>query len=397
MIKSGDFRNASQRDSSRTLDIAVLIKTDSDWHRNVIQGLAKFSEDTSSYRLIIPKADQYGEVLLPDRWQGDGVVCRLTSPRQCEKILSRNLPCVNTSWLATNNQIPKVVSDDAGCANASASYFLDRQYENLAYVGVPPWANYSNTILQTLSRRCGERKVQFHNFEGWSTNPEDQGIHHPDLQDWLKRLPKPTAVVVWSSFVGYHVSTACAAAHIDMPRQIAILCIEHDPFWSALSSIPLSYIDQDPERVGYQSGKVLRSLIGGAKRPEAPVLVRPIGVVQRHSTDVSAIKDPVLRIALSFINENAKTGMTVKELVSVVGISRRALEAKFNTQLKCSPAVYIRKIQLQSVAKQLRGTNLSITDIAAQTGFAYPEVLMRSFKREFGVTPMQFRGAGRLK
>lgn len=378
----------------KLLDVAVLIKTDSEWHRNVIHGLAQFSNDSGGYRFTIPKADKTGEVLLPERWTGDGIVCRLTSPAQFEQILVTDLPCVNTSWLAANNLVPKVVSNEAGCANLAASHFLDKQFDNLAYVGVPPWSNYGNIILQTLSKRCGEHRANFFNFENWSTDPDQHGIHSTDLEQWLRSLPQPTAIVCWSSYIGYLVCSACQSAEIAVPRSISILCIEHDPFWSALSPVPLSYIDQDPHRVGYQAGKLLKELMIGQPKPSAPILVPPISVVKAMSSDASAGQDPILRLAINYIHEHAVAGLTVKELVNTLGVSRRMLETKFNERLRCSPAVYIRTIQLQLVARALRTTDDSISKIAAQTGFAYPEVMMRSFKRQFGVTPMQFRGAG---
>lgn len=106
------------------------------------------------------------------------------------------------------------------------------------------------------------------------------------------------------------------------------------------------------------------------------------------------MKDEDLSAAIKFIYESANAGIAVSDVVNHVGISRRALEGKFRAELKVSPAVFIKRIQLQSVAKLLRTTKLPISTIASRTGFNYPEVLMRAFKRVYGVTPMQFRGAG---
>ena len=177
---------------------------------------------------------------------------------------------------------------------------------------------------------------------------------------------------------------------------MAVLSIEHDPLWSALAPVPISYIDQDPWRVGYTAAKLLHSLIKGNAVPDEPIKINPISIVQRRSTEASAAKDPTLDRALKFIYEQAKSGITVKNVVDHVQVSRRGLEARFRNELDCSPAAFIKRIQLQSVAKLLRTTKLNISAIAQQTGFAYPEVLMRAFKREFGVTPMQFRGAGEV-
>ena len=215
-----------------------------------------------------------------------------------------------------------------------------------------------------------------------------------DLVEWLASRPKPFALVVWNSVIGQQVTQACLNQGYDVPQNVAILCIEHDPLWSSLAPVPLSNIDQDPWLVGYSAAKLLHTTIKGGPRPPRAIRIAPISIVQRLSTEASAVKDPVLGKALKFIYENARSGLSVSDVVAHVDISRRALESKFKQELNCSPGVYMRRIQLQAVARLLRTTKLTITAIAERTGFVYPEVLMRAFKRQYGVTPMQFRGAG---
>ena len=201
-------------------------------------------------------------------------------------------------------------------------------------------------------------------------------------------------MVVWNTVVGQIVTGVCAENSIRIPEHLGVVSIEHDPLWSALAPIPITFVDQDPWRVGYTAAKLLHSLIKGHAVPDEPIKISPISIVQRRSTETSSAKDPVLDRALKYIHENARCGISVKNVVDHVNVSRRGLESRFKKELDCSPAALIKRIQLQNVAKLLRTTKLNISAIAQQTGFAYPEVLMRAFKRVYGVTPMQFRGAG---
>lgn len=376
--------------------IALLVKTNSDWHRNVLMGVAQCAEDNGFWSFTVPEMGANDEVALPANWQGEGIIFRSTSPELEESVRRANIPSVNISWLRSSAEIHKVVSDERACAEMAAKTLLEKQYENFGYVSFPPWCNYSNTIERTLAEQFQGRGFKLSSYPMCPDSRRTSGIDGTAMQQWLKSLPKPVAIVVWSSVVGNLVAKICRECDFSIPQTVAILCIEHDHLWSTLAPVPLSNVDQDPWRIGYNAAKLLNAMIKGESPPTEPILIPPICVVQRRSTEASIVKDPVLKNALDLIYKQAKTGITVKEIVAALGVSRRALEAKFQRYLECTPAAYIRRIQLSSVARLLRTTKLSITAIAHRTGYLYPEVLMRAFKREYGVTPMQFRGAGRV-
>ncbi len=390
------FPMTNQRVDDKRLEIALLIKTDSEWHRRVIQGIAGSSDDADGWTFTVPQSDANGEVQLPSDWDGNGVICRTTSHKLVDQIRSKNVPCVNISWLMNDPTMPQVVSDEAACANLVGSYFLEKQHGNFAYIGPPPWCDYSDTIENQLRSFYTTHGFELCCLEMSPDATETMGVNKDALVEWLGKLEKPVAITVWSSFVGYLVILACQSLNLNIPQDAAIVCIEHDPLWSVLAPVPLSNIDQDPSRVGHTAGKLLQAMINGQPVPKSPILINPISIVERLSSRASAVKDPVLGMAINCIHEHASSGTTVMEVVKKLGISRRTLEEKFKTQLDCSPAVFIRRHQLRAVCRLLRTTNLNISTIAKRTGFAYPEVLMRSFKREYKMTPMQFRKAGRV-
>ncbi|QEG24033.1 substrate-binding domain-containing protein [Mariniblastus fucicola] len=380
---------------NKRLEIALLIKTDSEWHRGVIQGIAGSADDAEGWTFTVPKSDAQGEVRLPEDWNGDGIICRATSESLIDEVLEKNVPCVNISWLMNAPNMPQVTSDEAVCANMTGSYFLEKQHENFGYIGPPPWCNYSNTIETQLRNFVEAHDATLECFPMSMSATETMGVDKEDLVVWLRQLQTPIAITVWSSFVGYLLILACQELELSIPGDVAIVCIEHDPMWSVLAPVPLSNLDQDPTRVGRTAGELLRSMIAGKPAPTEPILIRPISIVERLSSRASAVKDPVLGMAIDFIHQNTASGTTVMDVVKMLGISRRTLEEKFKTHLDCSPAVFIRRHQVRAVCRLLRTTNLNIAAIARRTGFAYPEVLMRSFKREYKMTPMQFRNSGR--
>ncbi len=379
----------------KTLDIALLVSADADWQRGVMAGAAQYSDDVGGWRFSIPPADANGEVFLPHDWNGDGIICRVTCKELEDSIIARNIPAVNVAWMSCSTAIiPRVQSDERACAAMAARFLLEKQYENYGFVGFAPWKNYQRTVENEFAGELEKHGHVLHRFELSAVARHSQGIDSEQFTTWIAGIPKPLGLVVWNSKIGQQVINNCIDANIDVPNSVAVLSIEHDALWSSLARVPISNIDQDPWRIGFNAAKLLHGMIKGDSPPTEPVLVEPISIVQRKSTEALAVRDPVLDKAIKFIYQNAQAGISVADILEYTNVSRRGLETKFKQELDCTPAVFIRRIQLQAVARLLRSTKLTITAISERTGFAYPEVLMRSFKREFGATPMQFRNAG---
>ena len=380
----------------KNFEVALLMSLESDWHRSIAMGVADFAQTVNNWTFHVSKPSDKASLGVASSVTLDGVICRRNSREMDLHLATLGIPAINVSWLVgfDDLDIPQVVSDEFDCARVASQFFLQKQFENFSYIGYPPWQNYRPTIEQTLEQIFDDRRYIFSSFEMTNDPNQPFGIDVEKLKRWIVMLPKPNGLLVWSSAVGKIVTSVCGELDLIIPNEIAILCIEHDPLWSSLAKIPLSYIDQDPWRVGHCAAKQLHQMMTGGK-PATSRLIPPIGVLSRYSTDSNAICDPLLRKALEFIQSHVHVGLSVTEVANVLDISRRTLESKFKEMLKSTPAAYIRKIQLQKAARLLRKTSMTTGEIAAQTGFNYTEVLMRSFKRQYGVTPMQFRGAGK--
>jgi LacI family transcriptional regulator len=358
-------------------------------------GVAQYGSDCHGWKYIVPPAERNREVRLPKGWHGDGIICRVTSDVLRQQILDSGIPAVNVSWLSQHTlQIPSVISCEASCGQMAIDFLREKQFTKFGYIGPHPALHYSDCIESTLRSRLAASGHALHVFDYPENVSANEGIDADSLTSWLGQFDKPIAIVVWSSKTGHELTLACQSSGLRVPEDVSIICIEHDPLFSALAPVPLTNLDQDPWRVGFTAAKLLHEMIEGEQPPPESILIPPISVVPRISTEATAVTDPVLLQAVRFIYEHATKGITVDAVVSHCGVSRRALETRFRAQLQCSPKIFIRRIQLQSVARMLRTTKLSIAKIARRVGFEYPEVMMRSFKKEYNMTPMEFRGRG---
>ena len=127
--------------------------------------------------------------------------------------------------------------------------------------------------------------------------------------------------------------------------------------------------------------------------PNVPplVLVPPIGIKTRQSTDVHATEDREIMEALRFIRANACLGTTVTDVAKHVAMSRSTLERRMREAVNCTPKQQIRYIQICRVRSLLTDTSESLTKIATICGFEHPEYMHVVFKREVGVTPGEYR------
>src|ERR1019366_6790380 len=103
---------------------------------------------------------------------------------------------------------------------------------------------------------------------------------------------------------------------------------------------------------------MLDKLMRQGTAPKKPILIPPLRVVTRQSTDTLALLDPAMVKALSFIRENAAKPIQVGDVAQEAGVSRRVLERRFLQALDRSPATEIRRVHLERATSLLVSTDM---------------------------------------
>ena len=127
--------------------------------------------------------------------------------------------------------------------------------------------------------------------------------------------------------------------------------------------------------------------MAGARPPSGARVVEPLGIAIRQSTDVTAIDDPEIALAVKLIRENACKGMSVDDLLARVPLSRSILERRLRKHVGLSPMGLIRQTQIKRIRQLLVETELSLEQIGPLAGFRHSEHMCVVFKREVGQTP----------
>ncbi len=100
---------------------------------------------------------------------------------------------------------------------------------------------------------------------------------------------------------------------------------------------------------------------------------------------------PQIINAIVYMENHYKEQPSVEEAAQFSGFSTGYFSRLFHAQLGMTYSTYLSNIQIRHVRILLSTTNLSILEIAQETGYCHGEYLSAQFKKKMGMTPSQYR------
>ena len=211
------------------------------------------------------------------------------------------------------------------------------------------------------------------------------------MEKWLAELPKPIALMASNDERGREVLDAALEAGIAVPDDLAIIGVDNDDILCDLCDPPLSSVDFNTIKTGYDAAELMERLITGKVRKPQTILSEPLCVVTRRSTNVYAMEDRKVAQAIGFIRDHAAEPIRVPDVLKAVPISRRALELRFKQVMKHSINDEILLAHLQRAKVLLQTTNLPVEEISYMAGFSSNSYMGDVFKKRLGTTPARYR------
>ncbi|MGN1089062.1 MAG: helix-turn-helix domain-containing protein [Huintestinicola sp.] len=101
--------------------------------------------------------------------------------------------------------------------------------------------------------------------------------------------------------------------------------------------------------------------------------------------------NPALVKALDLIEQNYRGHISLEDMCSVSEVSPQHLCRLFRMALNCRPMEYLAKRRIKAAKELLSNTDLSVEEIAEDTGFGGGSYFCKLFRRYEGITPSQFR------
>lgn len=365
-------------------------------HQEVfIEGIIQFVQEHRrrwTY-IIAPEWNAVSITQLVD-WPGNGVIAALNTAKEAKCAKAFHLPVVNISGVLVNSPVPRSMVNNRALGILAAEHLADRGFQRFAYYGMKDVA-YSNQRLagfaDTLTT-SGYSVTKLAVPSTFSMRGKEWLRQQRDLRDWVSQLTLPVGLFAASDARARQVINACQELGLKVPEQIAVLGVDDQQIICEHSHPTISSIARNNIREGYQAAQLLDRLIRGKKVKSEDHLISPAGIVVRESTATLAVNDERLRNALVYFHENIEDPVTVAEMCTYAGVSRRWLEYAFRSMLGESPFNYIRRQRLKHARRLLREeSETKINSIARRAGYASANQLAKAFRREFGESPRDYR------
>ena len=137
--------------------------------------------------------------------------------------------------------------------------------------------------------------------------------------------------------------------------------------------------------------------MAGSKPPAQPILIPPLGIILRRSSDVLSTNNPQLAAGARFLREHVFEAVNVKDVARAAGMSRRQFERLFAAHVGRAPKAEILRLRLEYAKKLLADTNWTLAEIAEKTGFNSANYLHAVFSEKNKITPGKFRQSAKPK
>lgn len=375
--------------------VAVLVDTSTSWGRRIIEGLHQYESEHSRWQLFVEPRGVEQRRWLPPGWTGDGVIARVGFPELAEQLQKLALPVVNVSGIVLPGvDFPRVITNQKESARMAADHFLNSGFRHFGYfslLGLDYVAEHQQTF-HAIATAAGCQCSLYAAASQLGSAEPDWMLDLERLAVWLAGLPKPVAILTWNTSSARELLYACAAAGFDVPEEVSVMSGSDDDLFCKVAPVPISAVNPAAEEIGFRAAERLDQLMNRKRATgRKDILIPPLGVVTRQSTEMLAVEDPALVKALRFIREDPARVMRVSDVAAHAGLCRRALEQRFLRMLGRSPASEIRRVRIERAIDLLQRTKLPVSAVAEKSGFSTAEYMASVFRGQLGAAPMSYR------
>ena len=370
--------------------VLVLVQGVQHYGREILRGIIDSSRRHREWELLFD-VQRDPDLRGLGRRRFEGVISEFADPRRARWIARQRVPRVVISG---PRQVPGcgwVVADNRKVGRLAFEHLYERGLRQFAVLGYRD-AHSSQQRIAGLIEAANARGLDTSAIHVRILPAQREfDAERPALIPWIRSLPRPVGVFAATIDLARMASLCCQESGRRVPDEVAILGCGADPLVSDMSEPPLSSIDHGPRRIGFESAELLHRMLGGAPAPDRPVIIDPVGVVTRESTDVEATSDPRIARAIRLIRTGATRGLTVEAILDEIAMGRRSFEVGFRRVVGRTPHQQIIRVRMDHARHLLQGTSMSLDEVARACGYRYSSQFSAAFRKHAGMTPSVFR------
>ncbi len=375
----------------------ILLLTDfsSGYSQSLLQGIVNYSKEHGPWffsRMPLYYREVYGEKKVVEwakKWKVDAIIAQL-SDVDVKTLRGSGIPVIVQNYANRYSGVSNITGDYFSTGVMAADFFLKKGFYHFAFYGNTDtvWSRErASGYKETLENHGFNLHTYYNNREHkeqWNFNPEE-------LSKWLISLPKPLALFACDDYFALQIVETCKTYNIDVPNEIAILGVDNDKLLCMISDPPLSSISLDVESGGYEAGRLLHLLMD--KKIEEPydIVITPVWIECRESTEKYAVKDIHVKKVMEFIEQHYSQPISVKSMLDIVPLSRRVLEKKFKKEVGLPVYQYMQYFRVEKFTELLVQSDKPLAEIAMLCGFEDYKNVSRIFSKRKMLTPLQYR------
>jgi LacI family transcriptional regulator len=360
--------------------VLLVLHTDSAWSRGVLRG---FMRQAHPHGWEVLHYHPHSELpWLLEEHTPDVVVVGATGAAWPKELKERAAIVVNEDRSAEG--IASVCLDEQRISTLAFEHLAARGLRHVTSFRFGEWqfGRVRDGAFRDAAARAGAVVVP-----GWVGGPDDRS----SIEQWLRKLPKPCGVYVCCDRWGRVVTQYARSSGQRIPEDLCLVGVDNDTLECELIVPPLSSVAVPWQLMGESVAELVHRSTMGNSIAGQRIVVAPVGVVARRSSDVLAIGDAEVRRAVWWIREHADRRMSVPTVVAAIGSARQRLERLFRAHLGRTIMQEIRRAHVEAAKQLLATTDLPLPEVAHRSGFTTSALLNQAFHREVGLPPGEYR------
>ncbi|MFT5128011.1 MAG: LacI family transcriptional regulator [Rhodothermales bacterium] len=266
--------------------VALILSINKPYDRQIVAGISAYTRSVDNWSLYIEDDDK---AFIPDlsNWTGDGVIADFDDERVAKALSRIDIPVVGLGggYRGAKRGLPSVYfdTDNQAIAKLAFEHLSDRGFLRFGFCGVARsrinrWAQERAQWFQHFATEAGHPCSV---YSGRYSSARQWQRMQKSLQNWLRSLEPPVAIMACNDARARHVLEACRLIGLRVPEDVAVIGVDNDELICELATPQLSSIEQGTKRLGYEAAALLDRLIDGV--PPGAALRHPTGSTRRAS------------------------------------------------------------------------------------------------------------------